>query len=241
MIEELLKYASSYTEKKELVAIKLEHSLRVYDNSLKIAESLGFCDEDVRLAGVIGLLHDIGRFEQIKRYKSLKPNKDFDHGEFGSDVLFKEKLIENFYQEEKDYSIIDFAIRNHNKLSIEKCDDKRKIKFAKLLRDADKIDIIYHIGVLDDYHEKEDSSTISEEVLEAIEMRAPVDKKYVKTKNDIIATRFAFAYDLNYEYSCILFRKYLTYYYDRVRMSELFTPIYENVINYLDERIDKQC
>ncbi len=241
MIEELLKYTSSYKDAKNLVTIKLEHSLRVYENSLKIAESLELNKEDTILASVIGLLHDIGRFEQIKRFKSLKPNKDFDHGEYGANILINEGLIEKFYDKKEDYPIIDFAIRNHNKLKIESCSDERKMMFARLIRDADKIDIIYHIGTIGDYLEKEDESDISKEVLKAIEKHTLIDRKHVKTNNDIIANRFAFAFDLNYDYSYILFRKYLEAYYDRVKKNDAFSNIYNDVRNFLDERIEKEC
>lgn len=37
----------------------------------KNAEGLKLSEEDCKLAQVIGLLHDIGRFEQLKRYDSF--------------------------------------------------------------------------------------------------------------------------------------------------------------------------
>ena len=42
--------------------------------------------EDVELAELIGLLHDIGR-EQIRRFHSFEPGT-MDHAVFGAELLF---------------------------------------------------------------------------------------------------------------------------------------------------------
>ncbi len=50
-----------YTMKK--IRLKVEHTYRVADISEQIAEKLGLSEEDIALAWLIGMLHDIGRFE----------------------------------------------------------------------------------------------------------------------------------------------------------------------------------
>lgn len=47
-----------------MIKRKVEHTLRVRDNSKIIASSLKLTDDEIDLATLIGLLHDIGRFEQ---------------------------------------------------------------------------------------------------------------------------------------------------------------------------------
>ena len=42
------------------------------------------------------MLHDIGRFEQIRRFGTFNDVQSVDHAEFGADLLFKEGLIRKF-------------------------------------------------------------------------------------------------------------------------------------------------
>ena len=48
------------------------------------------------LAYLIALLHDIGRFEQIKRFNSFD-DRNVDHATLGVQVLFDEGMIRQFY------------------------------------------------------------------------------------------------------------------------------------------------
>jgi putative nucleotidyltransferase with HDIG domain len=81
-----------------------------------IAQNLS--EEDKRLAHIIGLYHDIGRFEQDKVFNSFYDIKTFDHGDYGVEVLFEQGLIREIPIEEKYYKIIEKAIKNHNKYNI---------------------------------------------------------------------------------------------------------------------------
>jgi putative nucleotidyltransferase with HDIG domain len=47
------------------------HTYHVADNARNIAEKLKLSKEDIELAELIGLLHDIGRFEELKITKEL--------------------------------------------------------------------------------------------------------------------------------------------------------------------------
>lgn len=47
--------------------LKVKHTYEVVNKSEYIAEGLGIDEENTELAKLIGLLHDIGRFEQVKQ------------------------------------------------------------------------------------------------------------------------------------------------------------------------------
>ena len=77
--------------------LKIVHTYHVMDNAKKIATELNLSEEDIFLAEVIGLLHDIGRFEEItflKQFDSVK----FDHASYGVKMLFDDHLIRNFIE-----------------------------------------------------------------------------------------------------------------------------------------------
>ena len=94
MVEEFEKYVNNYDLTKEKIILKKNHSIRVMNLCVKYAKKLGFNDEDISLAKVIGLLHDIGRFEQLKQYDSFEDEKTIDHASLGVKILFCDGLIE---------------------------------------------------------------------------------------------------------------------------------------------------
>lgn len=138
------KYISRYDRDNKMISLKAEHTFRVADNCELIARSLKMSEELVDFAWFLGLLHDIGRFEQVKRYGTFVDAVSVDHAEFGADLLFKENHIHEFLERpisDEWMSVLDTAIRAHNKLEISEEYDKRTRRFCELIRDADKLDI----------------------------------------------------------------------------------------------------
>ena len=159
--------------------------------------------DEIDLAMLIGLLHDIGRFEQENQYHTFNDLKSFDHGDYGAELL--KKLIRNFINIDKYDNVIFEAVRNHNKIRIdEKLSEQEKF-FARLVRDADKLDIMDEaIKVF--YKETEDlvnESDISEYTLNFVRNHQTV----VTPKNveisylDGVVRIIAFVFDLNYKKS----------------------------------------
>ena len=71
------------------------HTYRVVDRIEELAISLHLTEEEIELAELIALLHDIGRFEQLSIYHTVNDRKSLDHGEYGVKILFEDGLIEN--------------------------------------------------------------------------------------------------------------------------------------------------
>lgn len=188
MVEEFLKFVSNYYENRQRVQFKKEHTLRVRNLCIDIAKNLNMSEKEIELAGLIGLLHDVGRFEQDKIKDDFSDLNGFDHAEYGADMLFKKNMIKNHWQDEDSYSIIEFAIRNHNKYSLPIINNKSAMIMTKIIRDADKIDIIYHLGVLGHYDKKGDNSDISSSVLNSFKNKECVRSENIKTNNDDIAS-----------------------------------------------------
>ena len=76
--EEFLKYTANYDHHSEKIERKEKHSLRVVERSTMIANYLKLNEEDRLLAELIGLLHDIGRFEQVRRFNTFSDVKSGD-------------------------------------------------------------------------------------------------------------------------------------------------------------------
>lgn len=238
MVEEFEKYVNNYDFTKEKIILKKNHSIRVMNLCIKYAKKLGFNDEDVSLAKVIGLLHDIGRFEQLKEFNSFD-DSNIDHADLGVKILFEEGLIKNFWSNKEDYELIEFAIKNHNKMKIEETTNERYLKFAKLIRDIDKMDIIYLLGYLSELDTKPSNDLINPKIINSIKNHELSNYKYIKNINDSIALKFAYTYDINYDECLEEFKQNLYYFYKQINFDERFKEIFEIVNKYIDGRIDK--
>ena len=134
-------YAEKYDVTNINITLKIAHTYRVADISEQIVTA-NVKLLDPSFAWLLGLLHDIGRFEQITRYGTFKDALSVDHAELGADILFREELIETFPTiSDEQLQIAETVIRLHNKLSLPKNLDAITIRYANVLRDADKVDI----------------------------------------------------------------------------------------------------
>ena len=119
--------------------LKVVHTYNVVENAKNIAIKLNLPEEDILLAELIGLLHDIGRFEEITFLKQFD-SVVFDHARYGVKMLFEDNLIRNFIDDDKYDEIIKTVINNHSRLVIEESLNDRCLLHSKIIRDADKLD-----------------------------------------------------------------------------------------------------
>lgn len=241
MTEVFDKYVSNYDIGNIKIKSKYDHSYRVMNLSKEYAIKLGFNEHDVELATLIGLLHDFGRFEQFRIYHSFNDLETIDHADYSVEQLFDKGRIKDYYNNEDDYELIKFAIKNHNKFSIPDVNDERMLMHAKLIRDADKIDIIYLMGNKDEYDSTVINEPITKEVLECIKQHKTINREYCKNKNDRIAVYFAFVFDINNDVCLEKLKEYYKTYYKKLNSKEIFEEVYEEVIKYIDERIDSNA
>ena len=137
--QEFIKYTENYDINKEHIERKQGHSLRVMQISKQIAEGLKLSQEEIGLAMLIGLLHDVARFEQYTRYHTFRDIDSIDHGNLGAEIL--EHEIRKYIDTDQYDNIIIKAVKNHNKYKVEEKLTETEELFAKIIRDADKIDI----------------------------------------------------------------------------------------------------
>ncbi len=195
-------YVKNYNPEEEKVKLKIAHIQRTSQVAKNVAEKLQLDKEDIELAELIGLLHDIGRFEQIRIYNTFVDKDSINHGEFGAKVLFEDGLIRNFIEETKYDNIIKLAILNHNTSQIQKELSEKELLHAKIIRDSDKIDIFYTLTFGDKkaIWESADLSNdlISDEIYREFMEEHKIDYKQRKTSADILVSHFAYVYDFNF-------------------------------------------
>ena len=128
-------YLKNFDTENEKNKLKIVHTYGVVKASEYIARDLNLSEEDIYLAKLIALLHDIGRFKQIKLYDNFIDNmENNDHADYGVKILFEENLIRKFIEDDKYDDIIYKAIFNHNKYKIEEGLNEKELLHAKLVK-----------------------------------------------------------------------------------------------------------
>ncbi len=219
--------------------MKREHSLRVRRECSEIIRSLDLSEHDCFVNEVAGLLHDIGRFEQYTRYRTFVDLKSEDHGQLGIAVLKSLNLLTGF--DASDVAHLLTAISCHNRRAIPTDMSDRELLIAKVVRDADKLDIM---NVVLDYYrhpevndtvtlDLEDSPAISMPIIQSVIRRESVAMRDLRTVTDFKLAQLGWVYDLNFTRS---FQIYL----ERGYHYELLKHLPENpAINRLFEIIDR--
>lgn len=186
--------------------LKLEHSCRVEEESAELAADLDMEAGEIRFAGMLGLLHDAGRFEQYRRHGTFSDRRSEDHGALGARVLAEHSVLADLPQRSRTIALR--AVAYHNRAVLPGDEGEDCLLHSRLLRDGDKLDI-YRV-VTSYYHRPQeardrtieldlpDTHEVSEEVLEDLSCGNIVDASNVRTLNDFKLLQIGWVHDINY-------------------------------------------
>lgn len=196
------RYTDAYDGSNIKIKLKVEHTYRVAGLCREIAVSEGLGLEDAALAWLMGMLHDIGRFEQIKRYNTFSDAASVDHAMLGADILFKEGKIRDYIDDDMEDKLIEAAIRQHSLYRIDENLSERTKVFCNILRDADKIDILKVFSetsmeeVYGATHEEIYTSEVSPEVMASFFEHHATLRSLKKTTIDFLVANISLVYEL---------------------------------------------
>lgn len=221
--EQFAKYVGNYNPSDPKIALKIAHTYRVADNCEDIARSLNLSNDDIEFAWLSGMLHDVGRFEQIRIYNTFVDSESVDHAEFGADILFGEdNLIAGYVADTSIYEMMEIVIRQHNKYRIDSSISGKTLTFCNILRDADKIDIL-RVNVETPMEEIYNVSKevlleagVSEIVMEQIKEHHAIDRAIINSPAERLIGHIALVFELVYPRSIELVKEqgYLTQMFD---------------------------
>lgn len=92
-------YTDRYDSANPKIKLKIDHTYRVANLCEQIAQSLELSAAEVDLAWLSGMLHDVGRFEQLRRYNTFSDAQSIDHARFTVELLYDEGLIADYVPE----------------------------------------------------------------------------------------------------------------------------------------------
>ena len=186
--------------------LKQGHTRRVCEAILDIGRHEGLSGEDLLTAEAAALLHDIGRFEQYRKYRTFSDARSENHALLGVKVIQDNTILESM--DPAKARIIIRAVECHNRATLPAHENGRGLFFMKLLRDADKVDIW---RVVTDYyqnahHERNqtielnlpDEPEISDSVCQSLMKGNIVQMTDLRTLNDFKLLQLGWVYDVNF-------------------------------------------
>lgn len=233
-------------EQSKNFAIKKEHSLRVAEISYTLADKLQLSEDEKYLAFVIGLFHDIGRFNQLLEFNTFNDSKSIDHAEYSVKVLNEGDFFSKLNERQIEIALV--SIANHNKREIPKKLNEEELRFAQLIRDADKLDIL---KVLTDYYtnpravanhtltwELPKGGTVSSGVSKQILNGVLVSKEKVTNELDIKVMQLSWVYDFNFKpsFELLMQKRFLEKIYSSMTKNDTVIEIYRKVKVYSENK-----
>jgi putative nucleotidyltransferase with HDIG domain len=218
-------YTRSYFDSEPVdsraATLKHKHTLEVVKNNVLLCDSIGIDNELRHLSEIVALLHDIGRFEQFRRYKTFADRHSVNHAVFGIQIIDQYGILNGLSREHQ--VLVKNAILHHNVPSLPSDLDEVQTMLCQLIRDADKLDI-YRIA--SEHYKQPDArdreiigigisegNTISNEVVAAICAKKSVDYSQMKSINDFKLVQLGWVFDLNFPMSIYLIAR-RNHYYD---------------------------
>ncbi|MCM1272458.1 MAG: HD domain-containing protein [Clostridium sp.] len=213
VLDKFKNYTDAYDSSNIKVKLKIDHTYRVAGLCRKIAQSENMSNEEQELAWLLGMLHDIGRFEQLRRYNTFMDADSVDHAVLGADILFGNCIdkdaadgarleIRDYVEDNSEDDLIETAIRQHNVYRISSDLDRRTQTFCNILRDADKIDIFRVCAetpmedIYNTTHEELNKADVSDKVMESFLEHHATLRSIRRTVVDQLVGHISLVYEL---------------------------------------------
>lgn len=188
------------------ISLKEYHTRKVCENIISIAQGESLTGKERETAEIIALFHDVGRFEQYRRYRTFKDSESVNHAALGADILREKNVLAALDQAERE--LVLKSVRLHNVFAIPSKLGREEKLFLKLVRDADKLDIWRVFTEYFSLPEAERASAAglgfpdlpgySQEVLASLNDGAMVHLSMLKTLNDFKLLQLSWVFDLNF-------------------------------------------
>lgn len=230
---------------RENMTLKKVHTFRVCREAKDIARDIGLPELEIRLADTVALLHDIGRFKQYAQHRTFVDRYSINHAELGVSVLCEKGILEGFEESIRD--LILRVISYHNRAHLPDGETERCLLHTKILRDADKLDVLRvatsyylqkepksNIAIQMDFP---DTPGISDGVYEDLMQGRIIDLAHIGNLNDFKLLQLGWVYDINFRltYQRIRDRGFL----DKIRKALPESERIDKVFEAAWERVEK--
>lgn len=228
------------------IDLKRDHTIRVCTATRIISESLDLEKNDIHLASICALLHDIGRFDQYTRYRTFLDAKSENHALLGVQIIQQKKILKGLSKEQQ--KIIEFSVSLHNCASLPHKGDERNLFFTKIIRDADKLDIFF---LMKSYFKDKkqapnrgieldlpDIDFISEDIWQDLMDNKIVKIKHLKSLNDFKLMMISWIYDITFQKTFQIVReeKFIEALFDELPPTHQILQFKTKALHYLKNK-----
>ena len=233
------------------IRLKDGHSRRVSGEMVYLADELGLSENQKAIARVIGLLHDVGRFEQFLKYGTYNDPKSVNHCLLGLEILKRTNILSDLEAGER--QIIEKAVEYHGLRDLPDGLTGQTLLFARMIRDADKIDVFHVVAKYQQQYEQDpenfmleielaDEPYCSPEVLDAVLGGRLVDYARLRTLNDMRLMQLGWVYNVNFKPTLkrIRQRRFIEKLLDCLPRTHQIRRVGEKIHTYIDSRLKKQ-
>lgn len=260
-------YVADYDATNPRIKLKIDHTYRVAALCDRISAAAGLSSRDIDLAWLCGMLHDIGRFEQVRRFDTFNDSASVSHAALGVEILFEDGLLAKFlppcpaaqttHQGESaphsDVEILRTAIETHSDFRLPGDLEPRTRTFCDILRDADKIDILKAScleppeAIFGSPEDQMRTSPISPAVRNAFYEHRTVLKSERAHPIDYLISYACFVFELVYHQSALIAREQghvfelLSYRSDNPDTDSQLAQMREHMRSWLDARVSGGC
>ena len=244
-------YVKSYYSEESYVQmnikLKEEHTYRVCEKIVIIGRDMNLDEGQLRVVETMALFHDIGRFEQFKIYRTFNDIRSQNHAKLSVEILKRTDVLKRLSEEEK--KIVYKAISWHNLYKIPTGEEDICLFYAKLLRDADKLDIW---STIIEYYGKRhlhpnpalelelpDTEEYSPKFIDSIMSCRCTDVGDMKTYNDLKLSLLSWVFDINFlpTYHYIKHHEYIDRVVDCLPDTEDIRKAQKHVNSYIERKL----
>lgn len=231
----------------EGIRFKEDHTFRVCGNIVRIGCSLDLQEADLNLAETIALFHDVGRFRQLEVYRTFNDRVSENHSLLGLRELEQAGVLAALAGEER--AIVSEAIGCHNLCDLPQDLPDRSLLFARLIRDADKLDILEMFTRKYAERNREPNPDLwsgrpgaggySPVFIENLLQHRGCSYDDIKNSNDRKLLHLSWVYDINYPYTLaeIARNGYVEKIIDTLPSDEQITKVRDHLTAYLASRL----
>jgi hypothetical protein len=221
------------------------HSLRVVSNSLQLAKVVLQNDEDFHIGEISAMFHDLGRATMIVQGNESPSTIQKEHASLSANLIQQMSFFPKLTDDVR--LIILKAVENHNKLKLPKLDNELQNQFARLLRDADKLDIFdssYRY-----FKEKFgnqpivtfdliNNTTVSEKIIKCIQTGKTASFEDMRSMNDYKLLLLSMAFDLNFKYTfrIVSEKQYIQKIYETLPKRDQIIDVYRSIKLFVENK-----
>ncbi|WP_378953896.1 HD domain-containing protein [Pelosinus sp. sgz500959] len=225
------------------VRLKEEHTLRVMQHGSDIGRWLAISPEQLKLAEIATLLHDIGRFKQYQIYRTFNDGLSINHAKLGLDVLEEANILTSAGLSVQQQDVVKQAVLYHNLRYLPQNLSDECVVLSKITRDADKLDI-FSMLVTDEKEnqipeppELTSASGYSDFIIQELLQGNLIEPKEIVTPADLMLFRLSWIYDINYTYSFsyILRHHYIEKMIGKLPATNDIQGVYSYIKKYAEE------